>query len=348
MTQLVYSKAELLESHPYVKPHVEAGYTLHGGFTADGAYVSPRTLKRWPAVTAWADALKAKGHDQIYCGEKLLTTPTYPSREQQKLLLRHGLGQTFWNSLTTTGVIEARGGALCNIAVPDFQNLVVEDVSQMLVGHLHKGLLWAHGADEAGDPAHKELGAHDRMWFAARDLVFGKNAYPFPEVAASIARPAAAEREMPQIPMMYEQLIKFMMNVLMIEIRAESFFAFCKDVFTDPENFEGRRAEADLAALMIGRIATDEAIHVGYLQGMVSELRALTLKTENGGTVPGHEVIDPVWARIVAWPSDQAKADQRALTRAAIEQQVIAKLGADRAKPFLAEFDSLSNQGIAA
>ena len=45
MTQLVYSKAELLESHPYVKPHVEANYTLHGNFTTNKTYISPHTLK---------------------------------------------------------------------------------------------------------------------------------------------------------------------------------------------------------------------------------------------------------------------------------------------------------------
>ena len=49
-------------------------------------------------------------------------------------------------------------------------------------GHLNLGLLYAHGMDEGGDPEHPEAGgAHDAMWFAARDLVFGKDG-PDPKV----------------------------------------------------------------------------------------------------------------------------------------------------------------------
>lgn len=48
--RLRYSRDEIMSSHDYVRPHEEAGYRLHGGFTADGVYVSPRTKLRWPAV----------------------------------------------------------------------------------------------------------------------------------------------------------------------------------------------------------------------------------------------------------------------------------------------------------
>ena len=54
------------------------------------------------------------------------------------------------------------------------QRLIVEDVTDTATGHMNAGLLYAHGADEGGDPATPHLGAHDTMWFAARDLVFGK------------------------------------------------------------------------------------------------------------------------------------------------------------------------------
>ena len=60
-SQLRYSREDLMASHAYVRPHVEAGYTLHGKFTADGEYVSPRTLGRWPAVRARDAALEARG-----------------------------------------------------------------------------------------------------------------------------------------------------------------------------------------------------------------------------------------------------------------------------------------------
>jgi len=65
MTALVYTAAELLRQHDYARPQVEAGYRLHGGFLADGRYVSPRTLVRWPAVRAWQQALEARGFPLI-------------------------------------------------------------------------------------------------------------------------------------------------------------------------------------------------------------------------------------------------------------------------------------------
>ena len=130
MAQMVYSREDLMASHKYARPHEEVGYKLHGGFLENGEYTSPRVLNRWPAVKAWAAALQARGGTLIDCSRRILTGDTYPTREQQKLLLGNGFGQTFWNSLTNTGVIEARGGALCEVPVPDFQALFVEDVSQ--------------------------------------------------------------------------------------------------------------------------------------------------------------------------------------------------------------------------
>ena len=341
MSQMVYSREDLMASHKYARPHEEVGYKLHGGFVESGDYVSPRVLNRWPAVKAWADALVARGGALIDCSRRILTGDTYPTREQHKLLLENGFGQTFWNSLTNTGVIEARGGALCQVPVPNFQALFVEDVGQMAVGHLHKGLLYAHGADEAGDPDHREFGAHDKMWFACRDMVFGKNAYPRPEVGQALSRPAASDRELPQIPPQFEQLIKFMMNILMIEVRAENFFQFCRDVFSDPDNFKNKRAEAEKARTIVERIATDETIHVGYLQCALSEMRTLTFKTIDGGTIKGDALLDPLWKKMVAWPSDEARATMRAATRKAIQDQVVAKFGETDGQKLLTKFDAL-------
>ena len=88
------------------------GYRLHGGFDAKGTYISPRTLHRWPAVEAWQAQLKQRGLSVIDASTRLLKRGAYPSIQQQELLLNHGLGETLWNALTITGVIEARGRAL--------------------------------------------------------------------------------------------------------------------------------------------------------------------------------------------------------------------------------------------
>ena len=343
---LRYSRDELLSSHPYARPHEEAGYKLHGGFDADGQYVSPRTLVRWPAVRAWNAALEARGGELIDASGKLLERDGYPSFAQQKLLLQSGFGQTLWNSLTVTGVIEKRGQALCQLVAPDLQAIIVEDISGAACGHLNAGLLYAHGMDEGGDPEHPEFGAHDAMWFASRDLVFGKGAYPMPVVPDNISRPVE-DRELPQLPPQYEPLIKLLTNVLMIEIRAESFFALCCRIFRDPELFTDKRPRAELAASMVERIRTDEAIHVAYLQTVVSELRAFTLKTVDGRQVKGAEIIDPLWAKMVEWHGNTERELARERTRAAIEQQILAARG-EAGRELLARLDALEGQSAVA
>jgi hypothetical protein len=164
---------------------------------------------------------------------------------------------------------------------------------------LNKGLLYAHGLDEGGDPSQKQ-GGHDAMWFALRDLLFGKDAFPIPVVPESLSRPETGRR-MPQIPLVYEQWILLLMNILMIEIRAENFFSFCISVMRSPENFRDRRPQAEHAADLVNRIRTDEAIHVAYLQTLVSELRDFTFKGEGGQRIKGSILIDPLWEGMVEW-----------------------------------------------
>ena len=341
--RLRYSRDELMQSHPYVRSHEAAGYRLHGGFTADGVYVSPRTLVRWPAVRAWGEALKGRGWPLIDATKDLLQRQGYPTFEQQKLLLKHGFGLPLWNSLTITGIIEARGQALCNVTAPDMQRLIEDDLADTATAHMNAGLLYAHGADEGGDPANPGQGAHDVMWFAARDLVFGKDAYPVPDAPASIARPVE-DREMPQLPEGYEQLIKFLMNVLMIEIRAESFFSLCCRLFRDPELFTDRREAAELAAQMVERIRTDEAIHVAYLQVLISEMRSFRWKAVDGRTVPGAQIIDPLWARMVEWHGKTERDIAAARSRGAIEAMVVAEKGQGAGGAFMARFDALDER----
>ncbi|HEY5288514.1 MAG TPA: hypothetical protein VIJ59_00645 [Caulobacteraceae bacterium] len=339
---LSFTRDELMRSHAYARPHVEAGYRLHGGFTPEGAYVSPRTLVRWPAVRAWAAALEAKGWPIIDASAALIERPGFPNFDQQKLLIGEGLGQTFWDSLTVTGIIEARGQGLCSYAAPDLARLIVDDVTQTATGHLGKGLLYAHGADEGGDPAAPGEGAHDAMWFAARDLAFGKGAWPLASAPDSIAREAQG-REMPLLPEACEQFIKFMMNVLMIEVRAESFFDLCQRVFRDPALFAERRKGADLAAELVERIRTDEAIHVAYLRVLISEMRDFTWKTVDGGTARGAEILDPVWERMVEWHGRTQRDLAAERSRAQLETRLIAERGPSAAGRLLERLDALGD-----
>jgi hypothetical protein len=299
MTKLSYAREEIMADHVYARPQVEAGYRLHGGFDADGRYLSPRTLHRWPAVGAWKGELDRRGAPLIDATVRLLKRGPYPTIDQQRFLLGHGFGNTLWNALTITGVIEARGRLLAQATAPDFQKIVVEDLSSTCLGHLNKGLLTAHGLDEGGDRAKGE-GGHDDMWFAVRDALFGKDAYPIPNIPESIARPESGRR-IPGIPKEHEEWILLLMNVLIIEVKAESFFTFCQAVMRDPVNFRDRHAAAEHAAELVERIRTDEAIHVAYLQTALSELKSFTIKLEDGSRRPGRELIDPVWEALVEW-----------------------------------------------
>jgi hypothetical protein len=336
MSKLLYSEAELMAEHPYARPQIEAGYRLHGGFDRDGAYISPRTLNRWPAVRAWQAALVARGFPLIDASTRLLSRGSYPSFEQQRLLLDLGLGKTLWDSLTITGFVEARGRRLADFPAPAFDVIVEEDIGGTATAHLGKGLLRAHGLDEGGRPDKGE-GGHDTMWFAVRDLLFGKDAYPLPVVPESLARPEIG-RLMPQIPLPHEQTLLMLMNVLMIEIRAEAFFSFCTRLMRAHDAFADRRAAAEHAAVLVERIRQDEAIHVAYLQTVVSELASFTFRTEHGPRMQGKAFIEPIWAGMVHWHAVTTPDHARTQTREVIAAQLLA---APDGPKRLAAFDAL-------
>jgi hypothetical protein len=342
MARVVFSRDELMAEHAYAKLQVEAGYRLHGGFDAKGTYISPRTLNRWPAVEAWQAQVKGRGFPIIDASTRLLKRGAYPGIDQQKLLLGHGMGETLWNALTITGVIEARGRALCDAEAPDFQKIIEEDVSATSIGHLNKGLLYAHGLDEGGDKANGQ-GGHDDMWFAVRDALFGKDAYPLPEVPASIARPEIG-RLMPMIDKVYEDWTLLLMNVLMIEVRAEAFFSFCTNLMRSGDVFRDRRPAAMHAAELVERIRTDEAIHVAYLQTFVSEMRSFTIKTLDGGRIKGAQMIDPIWEGMIHWHS----VTQADFSREQSREAIVARIKKRTDAPvLLAQFDALEHKAAA-
>jgi hypothetical protein len=337
MSQLSYSPEELLREHSYARPYQAAGHRLHGGLDERGRYVSPRTLVRWPAVRAWAEALRARGGDLLQADEQLLAGVRYPNAAQQRLLLQAGLGQTFWNTLTITGLIEARGRVLAEIQFPDFQEAVEEDVSSMAVGHLNRGLLVAHGLDEGGEPA-KGIGGHDVMWFAARDLAFGATDFPMPAVPERIGRPDTGARLVPEIPARFEQTLLFLCNLLMIEFRAEIGFRFSQEVLRDPALFTARRAQAEQAAEMIDHIRQDEAIHVESLRLVLGELRTLHFRTADGGRLAGDRVVDPIWQTVVEWSTVHAPRLAREQEQSVYRRRILAHPDGER---ILKEFESL-------
>lgn len=339
MTRLVYAEEELLQSHPGLHPHVEAGRRLHGGFDDRGRYVPPRLLHREPAVEAWSRALRARGGALLAADASLLAGVRTPNAAQHKLLLREGLGQTFWNTLTITGHIEARGRVLADMTFPELGDVLEEDVSETAVGHLNRGLLCAHGLDEGGEPE-AGIGGHDVMWFALRDLAFGETDFPEPAIPANIARPDAELRLPEGLAAPHVRTIDFLCNLLMIEFRAELGFSLAETLLRDPELFTGRRDEALRAAAIVGRIRLDEAIHVRSLRLYLGELRHARFRLEDGRTVPGAEVVDPLWEAVVHWATVEQPPLAAAQQRRILAERVRAHPQGER---IWAELESLAD-----
>ncbi|MEZ7973126.1 MAG: hypothetical protein QMC00_07210 [Pseudomonadales bacterium] len=321
MNKVKYSKQEIEADHDYQTLHVECGQKLHGGFDPDGHYLSPRTKHRWDAINNWHKQLEGRGVPIVEASTTLLTEPNFPNVPQQVLLLKHGIEQSFWDSLTITGLIEARGKALAELQAPDFQMIIVEDISSTALAHLNKGLLTTHGWDEGGIPD-SGIGGHDTMWFAARDLVFGKEKFPIPAAPASIGR-EKAEREMLALPAEHEMLISFLMNLLMIEVRAERAFDFYERVIASADTFIDKPKEAAHAVELINRIRLDESVHVAWLRAAISEFRSFTIKAVGGAEISGAEILDPVWEKMVHWHAVEMHEAQRPLSMAAMKEAVL-------------------------
>lgn len=339
----LWNEKELMAEHEYARPHQAAGLKLHGGFDEAGNYTSPRTKYRWDAVKAWQAQLKAKGAVLLDASENLLERGNYPNSKQQSLLLSEGLGKSFWDGLTITGIIEARGAALVNYTPPNLQAIIEEDITETAVGHLHKGLLVAHGLDEGGNPNEEGgLGAHDAMWFAVRDLIFGANAFDMPEMPPSIERPKDGVF-FPQLPDEVDILFTLLLDVLMIEIRAAAYFDFCVEVISAKENFADRAKEKALAVEMVERIRIDENIHVAYLQTTISELRSFTFKSKGGERISGAKLIDPVWSSMVEWHGKTQFDIVRKQRKEGFDEEIKAQLSG-RANNFLQQFNAAENE----
>ena len=343
--QLTFSESELLSDHDFATGHRIGDQRLHGGFDAQGTYIPPRSKGRRKALDNWTAALRGRGGDLLEADASLLTGPRVPNYAQQCLLIENGVTRPFWNGLTMTGKIEGRGRMIAQMPLPDLQSLIVEDIGEMSIGHLGKGLLKAHGIDEGGEPD-KGIGGHDVMWFVARDLAFGRDAHPDVEPPGAIARPEAdgktPGRRMPQIELPYEMLLGFLMNLLLIEFRAEIGFAGTQAILRTPNLFTDRRAEAEEAAMIVERIRTDEEIHVESLRLYVGELRNVTLNTVDGGTIPGAELIDPFWSGLVRWATVDQPRMAAENTYQALKVQI---LEADDGMRILGEFNALADPG---
>jgi hypothetical protein len=332
---LVYSRDELLSSGDYEAPLIAGGMRCHGGFEGDGSYRSPRTLHRAPAISAWQARLAREDAALIEIPRALMP-PQYPNVEQSVLLLKHGVRDPIVRALTIISIVEGFGAIIRDVKVPDLGALVVEPTAGTALAHLAEGLFEAHARDESG---FRDEGGHKQMWEAARDLALEKPKIPGDVLMRMMGRNAnrrRPERPFPQLDETLERMLALMAQVLVVEVFAEGTFAWGIDVLSNPEV----SAAPEAAGNMVRFVQADEKPHVEYLRTALSELRARTLRTVDGQTLAGREVVDTLLHRILREITKNRPREQREDVR---ESMVEAMQAAANPQALLEEFDTLES-----
>ncbi len=283
--QLTYDEAELLASHPYEEPLIAGGVLCHGGFDADGAYVSPRTLHRTPAIEAW------QANHRATFGTTLMDVPLetwpshYPNVAQARFLIESGLPEPIINSLTRIGTVEGFGAMLRLSPVPDARRTFVEDTEGTALAHLgtralrgprpRRGRLRPGRRRSRGRPQADVVRRPRRRLRAPAGR--GRDRAHAEAMGIGQMAQAPPQRLWPDdVSVDLEMLVERMIRLLLIEISAFHTFAWAEELLDDPELVAGDGE----AARLVGYIRADETPHVEYLKTVLSEIRDRTVVGE--------------------------------------------------------------------
>jgi hypothetical protein len=349
--QLEWSETELLATDTIAAPLVAGGRRCHGGFDATGAYRSPRTRFRLPAIAAWQE------HHREQFGTDLVDAPldtwpeTYPNVAQAKYLLREGVETPIVTTLTRIGTVEGFGAMIRHADAGELQRFFDESIDGTAIAHLQGGLFEAHARDEAG---YDEEAGHKDMWFAARDVAFerpvtadetermmermgiagpGNGGAPDPEL---VRQRLLAMRRFDDLDLALEMLVQRMINILLIEVSAAHTFAWAEAVLSDGELVAGDGE----AARLVSYIRQDEAPHVEYLRTALTEMRDRTFVGESGRRIAGSEVVATLWDMMLA---DSLGPRREQLLRSTLDEVEYALASHPRRDDVLEEFHSLGS-----
>jgi hypothetical protein len=340
--QVRFTEAELLSDHDIAEPLIEAGVRCHGGFDDTGAYVSPRTKHRVPAIEAWqAKHVADFGTEVMHV--PLDTWPgSYPNVAQARHLITSGVPEPLIATLTRIGTVEGFGANIRFLEPGDLQRHFVEDIAGTATAHLGTGLFEAHGRDEAG---WEEEAGHKDMWFAARDLAF-ESPDAKVDIDAMLARmgfgqpgtPGSLpqERALPDdIDANLELIVGLMIRVLLIEVQAFHTFAWAEAWLSDRDLVAGDGRAAELVSF----IRADETPHVGYLKTALTEMRDRTWIGASGRRYAGAEMVQRMWDRRMAESLGPGKDAARAAVLGEVEHWCLQR---PNGKDVLAEFHALA------
>ena len=319
--QVTFTAEELLADHVVEAPLIAGGVRCHGGYDADGSYVSPRTLHRVPAIEAW------KAQHTATFGTEILHVPldtwpaNYPNVAQARHLIASGVPEPLIATLTRIGTVEGLGANIRLLQPGDLQRHFVEDIAGTAIDHLGRGLFEAHGRDEAG---WEEEAGHKDMWFAARDVAFDDVGTHI-DIEAMLARlgfgqpgtaGSVATRALPDdIDANLELIAGLMIRVLLIEVQAFHTFAWAEDWLADRDLVAGEGRAAELVA----HIRADETPHVGYLATALTEMRDRTWVGASGRRYEGADLFDRLWQERLTESLGPAKEAGRAAILGEVE-----------------------------
>jgi hypothetical protein len=313
-SRISFTTEEILANVPTKEPLIVKGVRCHGGFDSNGRYQSPRTLWRSPAIKAWQDLHRATSPFPLFEIPDDCVPAHVPSPAQTKLLIREGVREPTVRLLSEIAIVEGFGAMIRTLPVPALKSFILEDTAGTALEHLERGLFEAHARDEAG---WEEEGGHRQMWDAARDAALS-NPVISPEMYANImARRGQEPAAMfPELGAPVERLIRFMVNVLAIEVFARSTFAWAEEVLSDESVSDAPKEAADLVRF----IRSDEAPHVEYLRTALSEITARTLKTQDGKERSGKDVVERLADRALRMMIRQRLTDRPTTLRELIRQ----------------------------
>lgn len=331
-SRLNFSFDEILANVPTREALILHGVKCHGGFDADGRYRSPRTLYRVPAIEAWQKQHVATSGTALFEIPADTVAPQTPNAAQVKFLLKSGVREPMVRWLSEIAIVEGFGAMIRELPVPPLKAFIREDTDGTALAHLAGGLFEAHARDEAG---WTEEGGHRQMWDAARDAALS-NPEISPEIYASIMarRGVQPPALFPELGEPVERLIRFMVNVLAIEVYAASTFAWAEEILSDPAVSDA----PDDAANLVRYIRADEAPHVQYLRTALSEIQARTLLTLDGKPVAGRDVVEKLADRAIRVSLRQRLNERPAMVRDLIRRTAKVK----DLDALMAEFDALA------
>jgi len=338
--QLEFSEEELLADPEVSEPLIVGGVRCHGGLRDDGAYVSPRTRFRVPAIEAW------RRHHAEQFGTPIIDVPMelwgehFPNVAQARFLVEAGLHDPLIATLTRIGTLEGYGANIRLLDPGDLQRSLDEDIRGTALDHLGHGLFEAHGRDEAG---WEQEAGHRDMWFAARDVAFDARP-PDVDVEALLSRigfgasasSAPPARVLPaDIARELEFMVTLMIKVLFVEVSAFHTFAWAEAWLSDPDLVAGD----GLSGRLVGYIRADEAPHVAYLATALTELRDRTWIGEGGKRHEGSKLIEALWQPLLEQSVGSGREQNRRALLSEVERSCLARSdGPD----LLAQFHSLA------